>query len=229
MKIVAFLPCRSGSVRIPDKNTRAFTGAGQSLLDVKLAQLGQARRIDEIVVSSNDPVVLEAATRFASSAPKPVRVDTRPDHLCTSETTTDAVIRYVPTIIASDHILWTHVTSPFVDSAVYDHIVEEYGRALDSGHDSLMTGTKIQTFLYSTEGPVNFDRAIEKWPRTQTLPIWWEINSAAFLVARDLCERLGDRIGERPFIAELDHETSFDIDTMSQFRMGTKLWSIRND
>jgi CMP-N-acetylneuraminic acid synthetase len=226
MKYVAFLPCRRGSQRVPDKNTRAFSRDGRSLLTIKLAQLAATERLDEIVVSSNDPSVLELAAGFARQVDKPIRLDERPDALGSSTTTTDELIAYVPRIIPSGHILWTHVTSPFVDSAVYERILERYAAALGEGYDSLMTACRVQTFLYSAEGPVNFDRSVLKWPRTQTLPVWWEVDSAAFIVERELCARLGDRIGERPLVFELDHERSFDIDTQSQFELGAKLWDL---
>lgn len=221
--VVAFLPCRRGSVRVPDKNTRPFA-KGRSLLEIKLDQLTQARTIDRIVVSSNDPVVLDVARSFGESCSKPLELDHRPDHLGASETTTDQLIAYVPTIISRGHILWTHVTSPFVDGKTYDQIVDEYWKCLQDGYDSLMTGTRIQTFLYSDQGPVNFDRQVLRWPRTQTLPVWWEINSAAFLVERGLCLALGDRVGNHPKILELDADVAFDIDTMSQFALGARLW-----
>jgi CMP-N-acetylneuraminic acid synthetase len=221
--VVAFLPCRRGSVRVPDKNTRPFA-SGRSLLEIKLDQLAQSTAIERIVVSSNDPQVLDVARAFAADCPKPLELDQRPDHLGASETTTDQLIAYVPSIISSGHILWTHVTSPFVDGKTYDHIASEYWKSLQDGYDSLMTGTRIQTFLYSDAGPVNFDRGVLRWPRTQTLPVWWEINSAAFLVERDLCLALGDRVGNRPKILELDADVAFDIDTMSQFALGARLW-----
>jgi CMP-N-acetylneuraminic acid synthetase len=226
-EVVAFLPCRRGSVRVPDKNTRPF-GFGRSLLEIKLDQLADSNAISRIVVSSNDPIVLEMAHAYARRCPKPLDVDHRPDHLGASETTTDELIGYVPTIISEGHVLWTHVTSPFVEGKTYDWIVDEYWRAIEGGYDSVMTGTRIQTFLYSEQGPVNFDRGVLRWPRTQTLPVWWEINSAAFLVERDLCAALGDRVGQRPRILELDAEVAFDIDTMSQFSLGARLWEHRD-
>lgn len=227
-EVVGFLPCRRGSVRVPDKNTRPF-GSGRSLLEIKLDQLAQSNAIQRIVVSSNDLLVLDVAHAYGKSCDKPLDVDHRPDHLGASETTTDELIRYVPTIIPHGHILWTHVTSPFVDGRTYDWIVGEYWKSIEAGYDSVMTGTRIQTFLYGDAGPVNFDRSVLRWPRTQTLPVWWEINSAAFLVERDLGAALGDRVGSRPRILELDPQVAFDIDTMSQFSLGARLWEHRSD
>lgn len=213
---------------MPDKNTRPFSRDGRSLLAIKLEQLVATRQIDELVVSSNDPFVLDFAYDFARNTDKPVRIDERPDHLGSSTTTTDALIEYVPTIIEAGHILWTHVTSPFVDGPLYDRIVDRYHEVVGEGFDSLMTACRVQTFLFSEDGPVNFDRSVLKWPRTQTLPVWWEVDSAAFLVERSVCLQQRDRIGAKPFLFEMDHERSFDIDTMSQFELGSKLWDLND-
>lgn len=228
-KVVAFLPCRRGSTRVPNKNTRPFGVDGLSLLEIKLEQLGACPSIHEIILSTNDQAVRELGEQVASRKALPLRIDDRPDHLGANDTTTDSLIEYVPSVIPDGHILWTHVTSPFVDEKEYSTIIASYFAALESGFDSLMTGTRLQTFLFSEEGPVNYDRTVLKWPRTQTLPVYWEINSAAFIVERNLGKELVDRIGQRPRILELSPEKAFDIDTWDQFELGTKLWAARKN
>ena len=49
-----FLPCRLGSERIPQKNTKTFAGVKGGLLKVKLSTLLKVPAIDSIVVSTND-------------------------------------------------------------------------------------------------------------------------------------------------------------------------------
>jgi len=68
--ITAFLPCRKGSQRIPDKNIKSFAGNEGGLLNIKLRQLVECELIDQILVSSNDERVLENATNF--SLPKSI-------------------------------------------------------------------------------------------------------------------------------------------------------------
>ena len=57
-----FVPCRRGSERVPDKNTRVFAGHTGGLLGLKLDQL-EGVEVDEIVIDSNDPVVLDRLPR----------------------------------------------------------------------------------------------------------------------------------------------------------------------
>ena len=112
-----FLPCRAGSQRIPQKNTKDFAGIEGGLLKVKLKTLLQVDSVDTIVVSTNDPEVIAVAESFENNK---IVIDIRPEHLASSEASTDDVIKYVPTIIKDDHILWTHVTSPFISVSIFE-------------------------------------------------------------------------------------------------------------
>lgn len=64
---------------------------------------------------------------------------------------------------------------------------------------------------------MNYDRTIEKWPRTQTLAPVHEVNSGAFLAPADLYRELDDRIGRRPYLYAMDKFISFDIDWPEDF------------
>lgn len=55
---IVFLPCRKGSQRVPNKNTRSFAGIEGGLLRIKLEQLLACKKIDKIYLSSDDEVVL---------------------------------------------------------------------------------------------------------------------------------------------------------------------------
>lgn len=216
--VVAFLPCRSGSQRVPQKNTRNFAGVDGGLTKIKLNQLLECSEIDRIVVSTDDEKVADIANKIAQERGREIEVIERPAHLATSETSTDTLIKYVPTIINSGIVLWAHVTSPFVTAEIYKNAVQKYHEVVnDKEHDSLMSVTKIQTFLWDENGPVNYDRNKEKWPRTQTLPEWYEVNSAFFISNIGTYIEMGDRIGRHPYLYELEGVESVDIDWQKDF------------
>lgn len=215
--ITAFLPCRAGSERIPRKNTRKFAGLDYGLVGNKLVQLAQCDDIERIVLSTDDPVVIELALSVSDAREK-LDLDHRPSELCQSSTSTDELILYVPSVIPSGTILWTHVTSPFMNARDYSAAINEYITGIDRGiADSLMTVTRVQEFLWTRDSPVNYDRTLEKWPRTQTLEPLYAINSAAFIIDANLMSVMGDRIGESPILFELDALKGFDVDWEDQF------------
>lgn len=225
--ITAFLPCRAGSQRVERKNTRPFAGQPDGLLGVKLAQLSECDEIDRILLSTNDPEVLEIGKRFANVCPKLI-IDIRPEVLCTSETSTDDLIEYVPRVVHNGTVLWTHVTSPLVDASVYTQLISAFREGVAAGTcDSLMAVNVLRTFLWSETAPINYDRSVEKWPRTQTLPPLFAINSAAFMIDVKLMQTLRDRIGSRPYKFEMDEIVSFDIDWEEQFAMAESLYGAR--
>lgn len=226
MSVTAFLPCRAGSQRVPRKNTRPFAGEADGLLGVKIAQLAACDRIDKVMVSTNDPEVVAITQRLAANDPKIV-IDHRPDALCSSSTSTDEVVDYVPTVITSGAMLWTHVTSPFVDADEYARMIDAYRAATEAGtHDSLMAVTTLRTFLWMKDAPLNYDRNVEKWPRTQTLEPVYAVNSAAFIIDVALMASLRDRVGAKPWLHEMDERVSFDVDWEEQFHLAEKLYQI---
>ncbi len=225
-ELIAFLPCRAGSQRVPFKNTRQFDSEGRSLFDIKMQQLIACPHIDRIVVSTNDNAIKDAARSAIEAHGARITLDHRPDALCSSSTLTDDLIRYVPTIIPSGHILWTHVTSPFVDASDYSNIIHAYFDGLATRkHGSLMTVTRLQGFMWDENGPVNYDRTKEKWPRTQTLDVLYEVNSAAFVIPADVMARTADRITDDVRRYELSKSKSVDIDHIDEFDLAAALYA----
>ena len=223
--ITAFLPCRAGSERVPEKNTKIFAGIDGGLLTIKLNQLLKTKLIDKIILSTNDIKVIEIANNISNR----IIIDERPDSLAMSSTSTDDLINYLPSLVKSGHILWTHTTSPFLTNEIYDKAIEIYLKNLNEGlNDSLMTVNKLQTFLWNQKGSINYDRSIEKWPRTQTLPELFEINSGIFINSVEGYKKNKDRIGLNPFLMNTKGYTSFDIDWPEDFILGELIYRRLN-
>lgn len=223
--ISAFLPCRKGSQRIPDKNIKEFAGIKGGLLKIKLDQLCKCKGIDSIVVSSNDSRVLELASIYDDSR---VIIDERPDYLGSNTTTTDELINYVPSLVKEGEVLWTHVTSPFIDENDYQKIMATYSDAKNNGYDSLMTVLRMQGFIWSENSPVSYNRDHLKWPMTQNIKPLFEVDSGVFLSSVDNYNLYSDRIGLKPFLYEQNKLKSVDIDWPEDFTYAEKLWKYKS-
>ncbi len=81
------IPARGGSKRIPRKNVRSFLGAPVISYAIKAAL--ESGVFDEVVVSSDDPEIIEMAKRFGATVPF-----VRPDHLSDDHTTTVEVLNH---------------------------------------------------------------------------------------------------------------------------------------
>ncbi|WP_424135844.1 cytidylyltransferase domain-containing protein [Roseomonas chloroacetimidivorans] len=228
MPVTAFLPCRAGSQRVPQKNTRPFADRPDGLLGIKLDQLLACHALDLILLSTNDPAVEAIAEPYVARSRGRLSIDRRPDHLCSASTSTDEIIAYVPEVIPEGDVVWTHVTSPFFGAVDYAEAIAAYRAARAAGtHDSLMGVTALRTFIWNETGPVNYDRTVEKWPRTQTLPPLYEVNSAIFIADAGTYRARGDRIGERPLLHAIPKDRTVDVDWEEDFAIAAELWRLR--
>ncbi len=213
-KINVFLPCRKGSERVPKKNIKPFVDFNNGLIEIKLKQLINSKHIDTIYLSTNDDEILDYAKSLNNEK---IVLHKRIEELSSSQTSTDDLVAHALDLIKEGDILWTHVTSPFLTSEVYDQIIEKYFSEQVNGYDSLMTTNLIHGFLWNKKNPINYDRSVEKWPRTQTLEPIHEINSAVFLTNARIYKSLDDRIGRSPYLYALDKIQGFDIDWQDDF------------
>jgi CMP-N-acetylneuraminic acid synthetase len=206
--VYVMLPCRAGSQRIPEKNTRPFDNLAGGLLELKLRQLAGSKNIEGVVVSTDDAKVIEIAEDLRSLFGTALNVIPRPHELAISDSL-DTFVSYVPTIMPKGVVFWTHVTSPFFGSQEIDLAVDMYRREVELGeNDSLMGVTRIQTFLWNDQGCISHDRAQVKWPQTQDLKAIYEVNSSVFMIKRDEMARRLDRIGEKPFLMKMEKLTT---------------------
>ena len=67
VKTLGIIPARGGSKRLPRKNMRLLAGKPLVAWSIEAAQ--QARRLDRVVVSSDEPAVLELAAQYDKRLP----------------------------------------------------------------------------------------------------------------------------------------------------------------
>lgn len=228
MAYIGFIPCRAGSERVIGKNTRPFAGFAHGLLELKLQQMTGVSQLDEIIVSSNDPVVLDFAARFASTTDSRVVPIERPQELGTSATSMERFIAdYIANLRDDDTIVWTHVTHPFVSAPIYAQAIRAFEEQSEKGADSLLSATRLQTFLWRDGKPFNYDNSVEKWPRSQDLQPVWEINHAIYILPFAVMRETGDRVGHAPYFFEMPAHDAMDIDWDDQFHLMNDLFELR--
>jgi len=208
-RIVALVPMRHHSQRVPEKNYRSI--AGRPLYQHILSTLQACPRIDEIVVDTDSPVIQAGLQqRFPQ-----VRLIERPQHLRADETSMNEVLVFDTGQVPADFYLQTHSTNPLLQAETItralETLLEQY-----PAYDSLFSVTRIQTRLWDQLG-----RAINHNPalllQTQDLPPVYEENSCLYIFKRQtLLERL-NRIGYRPLMFEISAREAWDIDDELDF------------
>lgn len=89
-KVVAIIPARKGSKRLPGKNKMKF--CGKPLIAWTIEQAINCSFIDEIIISSNDDDILRMG--FGTYIDKRVQVRRRIESLCSDEALLNEVILY---------------------------------------------------------------------------------------------------------------------------------------
>ncbi|UUO04581.1 acylneuraminate cytidylyltransferase family protein [Blastopirellula sp. J2-11] len=204
--LFAVIPVRSGSIRIPHKNTRPFCGS--SLLEVRVRQMLNVQGLDGVCVSSNDPEMLEIAKTLGA------KVHARDPYYATDTIPMSEVYAHMAREIECDDILHTTVTSPLVTTTSYEHAIRLY-RDLPDGYDSLTTVADVKEFLLRDGVPLNYDN--QSIPRSQDLPDITRLTFAASILPREMMVKNKSNLGLHPYLLKLSHLESLDIDTPLDF------------
>jgi CMP-N-acetylneuraminic acid synthetase len=218
-KIVALVPMRHVSVRVPGKNYRPLAGKPlyQHILDTLLC----CPEISEVVVDTDSPIVLEGcASRYPS-----VRLIERPTELRADTIPMNEILMYDTGQVPADLYLQTHTTNPLLRPETISRAIQTLV-GLFPAYDSLFSVTRLQTRLWDQLG-----RAINHNPavllRTQDLPPVFEENSCLYIFTRQTLEFRRNRLGERPYQFEIDAAEARDIDEELDFLMAEFLYHQR--
>ena len=215
VKINVFLPCKKSSSRVKNKNKRKFADIDYGLLRIKINHLVKCRSIDKIYLSTNDEKIIKFVKYLKNNK---IIIHKRIDKtLSTSKTVTQKLIEHASDIIPDGHILWTHVTSPFVNKSIYEKIIKKYKQIIKKKYDSLMTVTELKGFVWDNKKPINYNSKKIKWPKTQETKPLNRINSAVFLCSRDNYINKKNRIGRKPYFYKLSRFEGIDIDEFEDF------------
>jgi N-acylneuraminate cytidylyltransferase len=112
-RLIAIVPARAGSVRVPMKNTKCVGGV--SLVE-RAVQHARAAAADLIVVTTDDADVKQLLAGQSA-----VTIIDRPPHLATSQASTDDVVRHVIESLPIEPeatVLILQPTSPFRSRAL---------------------------------------------------------------------------------------------------------------
>lgn len=218
--VVALLPMKGHSERVPGKNLRPL--AGKPLFHWILETLSAVPEISTVVVDTDSEKIAEAVASSFSE----VEIRERPENLVGDEVSMhDIVARIVTERETGDVFLQTHSTNPLLTPGTISRAISAF---LESdGHDSLMSVTEWRTRLYDRHGqPVNHEPG--ELRRTQDLAPIFEENSNLYVATRDVIESTGRRVGANPLLFPLERGEAIDIDDEVDFVVAECLMKWRH-
>lgn len=211
IKIVALVPMRHHSQRVPEKNYRLL--AGKPLYQHILEALLSCPEISETVVDTDSPAIVAG---LRQDFPQ-VTILERPEHLRAATIPMNEILAYDTSQVEADFYLQTHSTNPLLSAATISKAVQTL---LDNypACDSLFSVTRLQTRLWDQLGrAINHNPAILL--QTQDLPPVYEENSCLYIFTRQTLLARRNRLGERPWMFEIDAKEALDIDEELDFKI----------
>jgi CMP-N-acetylneuraminic acid synthetase len=192
MKITALVPMRHHSQRVPGKNYRLL--AGRPLYQHILLSLLAVPEIDQIVVDTDSPVILEG---LRQELPQVTLLE-RPENLRDDRIPMNEILTYDTSQVSSDLYLQTHSTNPLLRPQTVSSAIQAL-LASYPAYDSLFSVTRLQTRLWDQLGrAINHNPAILL--QTQDLPPVYEENSCIYIFGRETLLARRNRLGDRPLM-----------------------------
>lgn len=214
-RIVALLPMKANSTRVPGKNFLNF--CGKPLFRWVLDSLLEVPEIDTIVINTDAKEILSKNGLISDDR---ILIRQRPEEICGDEVSMNLVIADDVKNVPAEVYLMTHVTNPLLTSETLSLALKRFLSHHDDGSaDSLFTVNRIQTRFYAENA-----RAINHDPKnlipTQDLEPWYEENSNLYIFTAESFEQTNARIGIKPVMHETPLRESIDIDTPEDWEMG---------
>jgi len=215
-KIVALVPMRHNSVRVPEKNYRDL--AGKPLFHHILNTLNAVPELDAILVDTDSPVILEGLSKHFPQ----VKALERPEHLRADTISMNEILIHDTGQMDADYYLQTHSTNPLLRSETVSNAINAFLESIPE-FDSLFGVTRLQTRLWDQLGrPVNHNPSVLL--RTQDLPPIYEENSCIYIFKRETLITRRNRLGDRPLMFEIPATEAWDIDEELDFTIADTLY-----
>ncbi len=213
-RILAVIPARGGSKRLPGKNIRPL--AGLPLIAWTIRTAVAARVFDEVLVSTDDTEIAEIAIRYGASVPW-----LRPRDLSTDTATSVDVVLHALSAYESERrsfesLMLLQPTSPFRSVETIRRAVELHEQA---GNPQVISVCPAKThpawcFLVDSEGRMSGYAGEDMRPvRSQDLPPVYQLNGSIYLTtAHDLRKERSFFSSRTRALLVTQPEESIDID-----------------
>ncbi len=216
--ITAIVPMRHSSERVKGKNYRPFNG--KPLFHYIVETLLSCPSITNVVIDTDSPTIVQYAK---ANMPSVILLE-RPAHLRDGSIPMNDVLLNIINQVSSDFYLQTHSTNPLLSSDTVEEAIQFFLKNYPI-YDSLFGVTRLQTRLWD-----GLARAVNHNPnillRTQDLPPIYEENSCLYIFTQQILKDKHNRIGNRPYLFEIDRKEAIDIDEEIDFLIAELAYRI---
>ena len=216
--VVALIPAKANSTRVPNKNFRDFHNS-KSLLEVKIEQCLASNVFESIYISSDSLEARKIAEKMG------VKFLLRDPRLCLDETPWSEVLCGILNdlpIASSDLVAWSPLTTP-----LFNRFAEAISLVKNNQeHDSLLTVTRLQHYFLNADYiPMNFQYGVWASYSQKIKPIY-QMNCALWLATKGAMLQNRFQIGDKPIHMETTLTEGLDIDTLEEFELAKVIYQM---
>ncbi len=214
-KILAIIPAREGSKRLPNKNILNL--AGKPLIAWSIEAAKASKYIDTVIVSTDSEKIATISKSYHAEVPF-----LRPGELATDEASSlDVILHAIQSLKEPfDYILLLQPTSPLrttqdIDAAC--ELLNENTQAVvsvcETEHSPLWSNTLPENLSMK-----DFIRPEIKNKRSQDLPKYYRLNGAIYIAEINYFYQNNGFLGDASKAYIMSQQNSVDIDTELDFR-----------
>jgi len=209
LSVLALIPARGGSKGVPRKNIREVGGRPLIAWTIEAAQ--RSAYIDRVVLSSEDPEIIETARRWGCEIPF-----ARPAELAEDHTPgIDPVLHALSLLPGYDLVVLLQPTSPMRTTEDIDRCIE---RCVEEGKNACVSVTesaKSPYWMYRMRTDDTLAPILEptQGQRRQDLPVVYALNGAVYVARVPWLTENRTFVTPETVAYVMPPERSLDIDT----------------
>jgi CMP-N-acetylneuraminic acid synthetase len=211
-RVVAIVPVKATSRRVPGKNLRPF--AGLPLFEHFLARCVPDGVFDARYVDTDSPAVAATARRLGWA------VLERAPHLAADDANGNDLLVHHAEQVDADVYVQLFVTAPLLRPDT----IRESCRVLatEPDPDSVFTATEIHSWFWFRDKPVNYDP--RQLPRSQDAEPVLRETTGLYAIRRSALQETRCRIGSHPHPLLVNWVEGVDVDDEIDFQAAEALW-----
>lgn len=229
LKVIGIIPARGGSKGVPRKNIRLL--AGKSLLAYSVESSLAAKRLDHVILSTDDLEIAETGRSLGVDVPFIRPAELSDDKAPTFPVVIHAVRHMEGFGMHFDAVCLLQPTNPFRTAKDIDACVELLET---TGADSVVSVLRVPdqynpnwVYWQNDRGEMTLSTG-ESSPvaRRQDLPPAFHRDGTIYVTRRSVLYECGNLYGERVQGYELDPARSVNIDTIDDWDLAEKMLKV---
>lgn len=231
LRILAVIPARGGSKRLPGKNIKKLLG--KPLIAYAIEAAKKSKHIDWVLVSTDDLRIAKVAKKHGAEVPF-----LRPAKLATDTALTLPVVQHAVKYVEEndvnkkiDLIVLMQPTSPLVLSEDIDLAIEKLVRTNSNSCISVSEVSErpewMQVFSGQKIMPL-IKTKLEETRRSQDLKRLFIINGAVYVIRRDTLMDKNHILDKNSTAIIMPKERSVDIDEAVDFKIAEAIMSDKS-